>query len=88
MPIYLKEEKKNQALPGSSGSETTKLKQLVVLLQQQLNKMTKTIRELKNTKSKLEADVTRRDTEIKRLKGELQRITKGRYNDGSDFGSF
>ena len=75
-------------MPGSSGSETTKLKQLVVLLQQQLNKMTKTIRELKNTKSKLEADVTRRDTEIKRLKGELQRITKGRYNDGSDFGSF
>lgn len=87
MPIYLREKQENQAKPGSLVSELTRLKQMVVMLQKQLNKMTQSIRQLKSEKHRMEIDMTRKDTEMKRLKAELQRITKGKRG-GNDFGDF
>lgn len=74
MPIYLKESKKDPATPGSSASEGTRLKQLVVALHEQIKKMTVTVRNLKSEKRALEQQVTQKDHELKQLKQELLQL--------------
>lgn len=80
--------KKNRATPGSSASgELSRVMKLAALLQQQLRAMTQTVKKLKHEKARLELEVQRRDSEIRQLRTELQRLSRGR-NNGPDFGDF
>lgn len=74
MPIYLKESKKDPAMPGSSASEGTRLKQLVVALHDQVKQMTASLRKLKSEKRALEHQVTQKDHELKQLKQEMLQL--------------
>jgi len=74
MPIYLKESKKDPATPGSSASEGTRLKQLVVALHDQVKQMTASLRKLKSEKRALEHQVTQKDHELKQLKQEMLQL--------------
>ncbi len=88
MPIYLREDKKNQASPGSSISDTNKLKQVISILQERLNFLTKSIKQLKAERTRAEMELARLTAENNRLKADLQRITRGRRGGGHDFGDF
>lgn len=61
-------------MPGSSASEGTRLKQLVVALHEQIKKMTVTVRNLKSEKRALEHQVTQKDQELKQLKQEMLQL--------------
>lgn len=88
MPIYLREDEKNQARPGSSISDTNKLKQVISILQERLNFLTKSIKQLKAERTRAEMELARLTAENNRLKADLQRITRGRRGGGHDFGDF
>lgn len=61
-------------MPGSSASEGTRLKRLVVALHEQIKTMTVAIRKLKSEKRTLEQQVTQKDYELKQLRQELLQL--------------
>ncbi len=76
-------------MPGSAVSgEMSRVMKMATLLQQQLRALTQTVKKLKYEKARLELEVQRRDSEIRQLRTELQRMTRGRRNNGDDFGDF
>ena len=74
MPIYIKESKKDPAMPGSSASDVTKLKQLATALHDQIKQLTASLRKLKSEKRALEHQATQKDYELKQLKQELLQL--------------
>lgn len=71
-------------MPGSSASEGTRLKQLVVALHEQIKQMTASLRKVKSEKKALEHQVTQKDYELKQLKQEMLQLKQqiGRKKNG------